>query len=177
MPLPPYPVIFIHGLASDASTWDKLRSFLTLHGWHDGGSPKFVRAETPSEDWVDGVGWGHFYTMNMSDHNDDPKSQTLTFEQQGYEVGKVISRVRSVTGQSKVILIGHSMGGLEGQAQWDGSRSMPYDYDVEKSITIGTPHNGSPLATILQDFPPVPALDWFRFLDPSSVAVLGLETN
>jgi triacylglycerol lipase len=121
LPRPQYPVIFIHGLAADAHLWDDLRDFLASHGWTNGGSPQFVKATYPTNDSVSGVARGTFYTMNMSDSGIPVfKSQTLSFSQQGYEVGKVISKVKSVTGQSKVILVGHSMGGLAARAYVEG---------------------------------------------------------
>ena len=62
---------------------------------------------------ISAVGAAQFYTMNMSDYSASPfKSQTLSFWQQGYEVGAVVSAVRRATGKSHVVLVGHSMGGL-----------------------------------------------------------------
>src|SRR5438067_2135816 len=60
LPLPQYPIVFIHGLASDADTWAELRNFLTGHAWRNGGSPKFVKEAYPTNDFVDGVGPGTF---------------------------------------------------------------------------------------------------------------------
>jgi len=181
LPPPPYPVIFIHGLAADAHLWDDLAGFLTQHGWQFGGSPEFMRQNTPADDWVDGAGRGVFYTLNMSDSGSVPwKSQNLSFTQQGYEVGMVVQAVKKATGTSKVILVGHSMGGLaaraylQGQGRWDGLRSMAYSNDVASAITIGAPHQGSPLANIL--VVPFPT-GWLSWLNPISVAIEALETG
>ena len=41
---PPYPVILVHGLASDAGTWTAVRQALVAQGWEFGGFPTFVPA-------------------------------------------------------------------------------------------------------------------------------------
>ena len=56
-----------------------------------------------------------------------------------------IDRARSRSGQSKVILVAHSMGGLVSRSyiQSDAYRTRN---DVERLITLGTPHLGAPEA-------------------------------
>ncbi|MCU0491039.1 MAG: permease [Chloroflexaceae bacterium] len=51
-----------------------------------------------------------------------------------------IDRARSRSGSSKVILVGHSMGGLVARSY---IQSSGYRGDVERLITLGTPHRGS----------------------------------
>ena len=51
-----------------------------------------------------------------------------------------IDRARSRSGQSKVVLVGHSMGGLVARAY---VQSQQYRGDVERLITLGTPHRGA----------------------------------
>src|ERR1017187_8526368 len=107
LPTPQYPVVFIHGLAGDAGAWADLRDFLTTHGWTNGGSPQFVKGTYPTNDSVSGVARGTFYTINMSDAGTPLlKSQSLSFWQQGYEVGMVVQAVKRATGKSKVLLVG-----------------------------------------------------------------------
>lgn len=52
-----------------------------------------------------------------------------------------IDRAKARSGSGKVILIGHSMGGLVSRAY---IQSNSYRGDVERLITLGTPHRGSP---------------------------------
>ena len=59
------------------------------------------------------------------------------------------------TGKTKVILVGHSMGGLaareylQGLARFDENSSrISYRDDVAQLITVGTPHNGADIAII-----------------------------
>jgi pimeloyl-ACP methyl ester carboxylesterase len=51
-----------------------------------------------------------------------------------------IDRAKARSGADKVILIGHSMGGLVSRAYIQGNG---YRGDVERLITLGTPHRGS----------------------------------
>ena len=79
LPLPQYPVIFIHGLASDAETWKDLRTFLTSHGWANSGSRRFVKATNPTNDSVIGVSVGSVFTMNISDYNQLRRHSALSY--------------------------------------------------------------------------------------------------
>jgi pimeloyl-ACP methyl ester carboxylesterase len=54
-----------------------------------------------------------------------------------------IDRARSRSGSAKVILVGHSMGGLVSRSY---IQSTTYRDDVERLITLGTPHRGAPEA-------------------------------
>jgi pimeloyl-ACP methyl ester carboxylesterase len=56
-----------------------------------------------------------------------------------------IDRARSRSGQSKVILVTHSMGGLVSRSYLQ-SDAYAARNDVERLITLGTPHRGAPEA-------------------------------
>jgi pimeloyl-ACP methyl ester carboxylesterase len=56
-----------------------------------------------------------------------------------------IDRARSRSGQSKVILVAHSMGGLVSRS-YIQSDAYAARNDVERLITLGTPHRGAPEA-------------------------------
>lgn len=170
---PPYPVILIHGLASDAGTWTALRQALGAQGWEFGGVPTFV----PATLGVTDVSPGALYAMSFSDASAaTSRAQSLSLARQGYELAAVIQKVLDANpGADKVILVGHSMGGLaareylQGLAQLDPSVArIPYRGDVAQLIAIGTPHLGSPLASLCQAQPSAClAID----IDPASVAV------
>ncbi|RMG97543.1 MAG: alpha/beta fold hydrolase, partial [Chloroflexi bacterium] len=57
-----------------------------------------------------------------------------------------INDAKAQTGADKVILIAHSMGGLVSRAYVESSL---YQYDVEKLITLGSPHQGAPSDVLL----------------------------
>jgi pimeloyl-ACP methyl ester carboxylesterase len=173
---PPYPVIFVHGIASDASTWLAVAEFLVAQGWMFGGVPTFV----PASSAVTGVAAGDFYALNFSDYNAGIfHSQTLSLDRQGYELAAILQAVLAANpGAGKVILVAHSMGGLaareylQGLARIDPSAaSIPYRGDVAQLIVIGTPHLGTPLASACQT---LPAVCLAAAISPTSVAVTQL---
>ena len=151
----PYPVIFIHGIASSADTWISYRDYLINNaGWTFGGMPtydqstKAVNFNCPADanQIIKCTGTtGDFYTLNFSDN------QGLSLDAQGGELAVIIQAVLNENpGTTKVLLIGHSTGGLaareylQGLARAsDSATTIPYREDVAKLITIGTPHQGS----------------------------------
>src|SRR3954453_23158508 len=54
-----------------------------------------------------------------------------------------IDRARSRSGQSKVVLVGYSMGGLVSRSYIQSDAYVARN-DVERLITLGTPHRGAP---------------------------------
>ncbi len=151
----PYPVIFVHGIASSADTWAAYRDYLIHNaGWAFGGIPtynqdtKTVNMNCPTDpNLLTGCtgSAGDFYTLNFSDN------QGLFLDVLGGELAEIIQAVLDKNpGATKVLLIGHSSGGLaareylQGLARvFDATTTIPYRDDVAKLITIGTPHQGS----------------------------------
>ncbi len=88
-------------------------------------------------------------------YNFDSKSNESAVYKQGYALSKAIDAVLKATGSEKVILVGHSMGGLSireylqryenGNPKW---WEINIGHHVAKVITIGTPHYGSDLLKI-----------------------------
>ncbi len=149
-----YPVIFIHGLASSADTWVPYRDYLINNGgWTFGGIPTYnpdtknvdISCPGPNQPAACTGNSGDFYTLNFS-HN-----QELSLGAQGGELAAIIQAVLDENPEAtKVLLVGHSMGGLaareylQGLArESDSATTIPYRDDVAKLITIGTPHRGS----------------------------------
>jgi triacylglycerol lipase len=151
----PYPVIFIHGLASSADTWIPYRDYLINNGgWTFGGIPAYdqltrtvnIGCPVNTSQPVSCTGSsGDFYTLNFSDN------QGLSFDIQGGQLAAMIKAVLDANpGKTKVLLISHSTGGLaareylQGLARENNSvTSIPYRGDVAKLITVGAPHQGS----------------------------------
>ncbi len=139
---PPMPVIFIHGIASNADTWEAFGAWLQQNGWTFGGIPKVTNL-SPCE-VRDRVSQGpvspgaDFYRMEFTD------SQNLTFAKQGRELDCIIRAVLNANPAApKVILAAHSMGGLAARYYL---QFLYHDDNVAKLMTIGTPHLGSWLA-------------------------------
>lgn len=86
--------------------------------------------------------------------NNQSKSNQSAIYKQGYAVKKAIESILNATGAEKVILVGHSMGGLaireylqrveNGKHKWWYNPNDEVNgHKVAKVVTIGTPHRGS----------------------------------
>ncbi len=82
------------------------------------------------------------------------ESNEAAIAKQGYALGEMIRKVLAATGAQKVVLVGHSMGGLaareylqrreaNGAPQWWAFPNEDKGHRVAKLVTIGTPHAGS----------------------------------
>jgi len=182
----PYPIIFVHGLNSGYDTWEGIANFLTTG---DGGSIHDMKVmdfclnhdghdnSSLLEEDVYLTGWSlqnngedyskyGIYAINFNTDIAQPifpdshkRSNQSAIYKQGCALGKMISYVLSITHAKKVILVGHSMGGLAIreylQRVEPGSLGIlqhkwwydPWDkvngHRVAKVVTIGTPHGGS----------------------------------
>lgn len=159
----PYPVIFIHGLNSDYKTWNEM--IFHLHdqwGWSYGGNMDFNLnydgnnfTSVLTEDFHDfenQIVAADFYTINFNVDRDgnfgtgSNLSNQAAITKQGIAVRNAIWHVMNITGRDKVILVGHSMGGL---AAREYLQNEPYwvepniNHHVAKLCTVGTPHGGS----------------------------------
>ncbi|MHB1953043.1 MAG: Ig-like domain repeat protein [Sulfobacillus sp.] len=74
--------------------------------------------------------------------------------QKGNELAHIIWKIKDITGAPRVIVVGHSMGGLDARAYIEGLASpngttdqpIPYFNDISALVTLDTPHGGSLLA-------------------------------
>ncbi|MEY4834702.1 MAG: hypothetical protein RI980_817 [Bacteroidota bacterium] len=76
----------------------------------------------------------------------DVLSNQSAIAKQGIALKIVIQQVMSITGRDKVILMGHSMGGLAAREYLQNPENWkePYiNHHVAKLVTTGTPHGGS----------------------------------
>ena len=174
----PYPIIFIHGLNSNAETFVPMTfSFLTpQYGLVNGGRFDYClnfdgnyssantnfainAANTAGADiaifngtWIA----GDFYYVNFdtgidgafspsSSASNQVQSNQSAVVKQGRAVRDAIIRVRQLTGRDKVILMGHSMGGLAAREYLQNTNLWLPDgnHHVAKLVTTGTPHGGS----------------------------------
>jgi triacylglycerol esterase/lipase EstA (alpha/beta hydrolase family) len=126
-----WPLMALHSLLMhDPSAMRAARPVLLVHGVlvNDGMWFRFRRA-------IVRCGIAPVYTMNYGPPHAD-------IEHFANQLAAKIDSVRAATGAERVVLVGHSMGGLVSRAylrRFGGDR-------VSKLITIGTPHHGSVLA-------------------------------
>ena len=104
---PPYPVIFVHGIASSLTTWDGLASFLSQGGWI-GWRLTFNPAMQADPDSGQPPGppfRGDYYRFSFSDTCIplfDMHNCHITFEQQALQLSRVVDAVRMLN-ESRII--------------------------------------------------------------------------
>jgi pimeloyl-ACP methyl ester carboxylesterase len=170
----PYPIIFVHGLNSSLSTWDNTKNFLTsTFGLTDGGyfdanlnyDGSFNTSNKSTDSYLyysntNTASGGDFYFVNFAvntggivyvnsdgtiDENGLNLSNQSAIAKQGYSLKDIIMAVMQLTGKDKVVLMGHSMGGLASREYLQNSSNWQLDglHHIAKLATTGTPHGGS----------------------------------
>lgn len=168
----PYPVIFIHGLNSKSSIWDDTTNFMdTKYSFTYGGRLDFClnydniytysrKIFYPNSNadiafFTPNLLKGDYYYVNFDvgingsvfpTSSNSVLSNQSAIAKQGYALRKAIQQVMEITGRDKVILMGHSMGGLcareylQNPSNWTEPN---VNHHIAKLITTGTPHLGS----------------------------------
>ncbi len=170
----PHPVIFLHGLVSSDATWSDAVTALGGNAKvydvclnHDGNNAtaSLTTGDTYPIGWRDGNSTpspNRLYVMNYdnsrfsaSGHTTHTLSNQAAIYKQGVAVKAMIQAVLAIENADKVILVGHSMGGLESreylQRGYNGSnygtnwvdQTSSQGHKVVKLVTTGTPHLGS----------------------------------
>jgi len=169
----PYPIIFIHGLNSNSAVWTDLGTQLINKGLSFGGRIDFCLNDdgnnllsnknlypTPGADialytdYNTTLSIADFYLLNFDIDNfgrlpsnanfADVLSNEAAIAKQGVALKYAIQIVMQKTGRDKVILMGHSMGGLASREYLQNPTNWQADgnHHVAKLITTGTPHGG-----------------------------------
>jgi pimeloyl-ACP methyl ester carboxylesterase len=189
----PYPILFIHGLNSSSSTWDATTTYFdsqynyTFGGRFDfclnadgnNGTANLNLYPTPGADiaaFETTMINGDYYTLNFNVNTDGSigtgaLSNQSAIYKQGIAVKKAIERIMQLTGKNKVILVGHSMGGLASRQYLQNTNYWQSDnaHHVAKLLTLGTPHGGSNASDI--------GLGWFAGIDTKSEAIRDLKIS
>ena len=187
----PYPMIFIHGLNSSSETWnDSFNYYNSQYGWQFGGRFDFcLNADgnnattnlnffpTSGADiaaFETTIQNGDYYSVNFNVNTDgsigsDALSNQSAIYKQGLAVKRAVERVMQITGKNKVILVGHSMGGLASRQYIQNPENWQADnyHHVAKLLTLGTPHGGSNASDS--------GLGWFAGIDTRSEAIRDLK--
>ena len=117
-----------------------------------GGTPLVLVNFETWYDWDEDTIWVHG-TRGVSGHSE---SNCSAIAKQGYALGLVVADVLDWTGADRVILMGHSMGGLaireylqrrdpDGTPRWWADPTQQQGHGVAAAVTYGTPHQGSNL--------------------------------
>ena len=168
----PYPIIFIHGLNSECSTWDGTTLWMDdQYGVTYGGRFDYClnyddNQYIANKDFYPTINadiavftgtWfvADYYYVNFDVGIDgsyhpngstyDVLSNQAAITKQGMALRDAINRVLQLTGRDKVILMGHSMGGLASREYLQNPSLWQPDGQshVAKLVTTGTPHGGS----------------------------------
>lgn len=186
----PYPIIFVHGLGGSYTTWSKFTNYLSNQAnlSVSGSSLSFdlncdnnVSKSNLYSDvcnyTVGNLGNHDVYVVDFKyGYNKElnkPYSNQSAIVKQGYAMKLAIQEVLRATKTDKVVLLGHSMGGLAIREYLQNPSNWPSDgqHHVAKIITIGTPHGGSNLGG--GDI----NLGYFNQADEASEAVRDLRTS
>jgi uncharacterized alpha/beta hydrolase family protein len=153
----PNPIILVHGWSGSSSTWDKFSNYLDTQPQLtvDRNSLNFnlncdynrytsnLNADVcdNSSSFMQNQ---DVYVVNFDSPSTSFSSQAGTVKQ-GYALKLAIRRVLAVSGADKVVLLGHSMGGLAIREYLQTKSNWQPDgqHHVAKIITMGTPHGGS----------------------------------
>lgn len=129
-----YPLLLIHGLFSSSRTWRvTVKSFVADYDLRFGGEIS-ARADGIDKETRP----GDFYTFTFS------SNYNLSYRDQAEELHAAVQKIKRLNDADKVVLAGHSMGGLAARALIQLKSAK----DVYALITMGTPHYGSPLALL-----------------------------
>lgn len=130
-----FPVLLVHGLFSSSRTWRKtVRTWIDEYDLRYGGEIGLPGAKKSQMQPTE----GDFYTWNFSSNHN------LSYREQALELGEGVRQIKALNHCEKIVIVGHSMGGL-------AARALVQFYDPESVhalITLGTPHYGSPLALL-----------------------------
>jgi triacylglycerol lipase len=152
-----WPVLFIHGFCSSADTWaDTLPQLSTRRYGTD--APRVYESIIGKAASKTAVAAGtNTFRIDFSDLSGGfdllAVANVPTYRKAG-ELKAVIDAIKLFTGKSKVILVGHSLGGLASRAYIQGigrnraGAVIPYGGDVAALIMIDTPNQGSVLADL-----------------------------
>jgi len=194
----PYPIIFIHGLNSSSETWNNTTAYLdSQYNFTYGGRFDFClnydgNNATANKNMYPASGAdiaafesttlqaGDYYYVNFNvglngavapSGTNNVMSNLSAIAKQGVAVKKVVERVLQLTGRDKVILVGHSMGGLASREYIQDATLWQTDnkHHVAKLLTLGTPHGGSNASDSF--------LSFFSGIDTKSEAVRDLKTS
>jgi len=158
-PRPANRVLFLHGIFSDASTWDTIRDFLvTTVGWRFGGTLTYLCTDDPQTTFPlvsgDFTSAGDFFTVNFGQNLADYGSVLVGCSplvgrpgllHQADEVRGFIRRLRAGGATGKISIVAHSMGGLSARSYLADNPAEAVQW-VSQLTTYGTPHWGvSPL--------------------------------
>jgi triacylglycerol esterase/lipase EstA (alpha/beta hydrolase family) len=123
----PYPIILIHGLSGNFQSWNDFASYLNnnvglnvpINSYSNSldfnlNCDGNINTSSSGTDYCDITNTSYLTNCDayVVDFNHGTKGNQSAIFKQGLAIRDAIKHVRNVTGADKVILMGHSMGGL-----------------------------------------------------------------
>ncbi len=169
-----YPVVFIHGWTDNDKVWDNItRLTEQRYGWRDGGRLDYClnpdHNQFTSDQYIlhftdtTQLRGAEYYTINFdADRNGTPYTNTdlnplnnnqsnqSAVVKQGWALKDAIEKILQVSGAEKVILVGHSMGGIASREYIQNEDNWQKDghHHVAKVLTLASPHGGTDISIL-----------------------------
>ena len=162
------PILFVHGWCSRPDTWSSVIDALQPSPRFGNGVTHLYLDRDTVEQKKPGSGppSRELFTIEfradaIGDGFDPVHVTNVPIQRKAYELYRVVQEVKRISGQATVIVIAHSMGGLVTRAYVEGFASItgtaqniiPFQNDIARVITIGTPHTGTAMAGLYADIP------------------------
>ena len=147
-PSPPdNPILFLHGIFSDASTWESTVDFFTnTLNWKFGGTYTYSETDDPRfENPVPEMNvtqGGIFYTANFGNSSANYNVGRPGLLHQADEVQGFIRGIRTRGETRKLIIVAHSMGGMAARS-YIADQPGEAVREIAHFITYGSPHWGA----------------------------------
>ncbi|TAN46675.1 MAG: hypothetical protein EPN21_20000 [Methylococcaceae bacterium] len=161
----PNVVLLLHGMSSNPGVWEDLT--INKTGYFKSGCPIIYAGALSSAGFIPNargtycfrVKFGEYDMANKLDGLDHAKQYAIhhawpmsgdfsTFYQLGQEVEAAVDAILSINPNAKIVLLGHSRGGLAARAFLQTPGTTAAKSSIKGLITSGTPHQGSRLGRI-----------------------------
>ncbi len=150
----PRVVLLLHGMSGSPATWDSFMS--DMHGT----APSITKGVLSGS--ASPIANVYYYTVKFGAYDatsgrkginglstsSSKSGDFSTYATLGNEVRDAINGIRSRHKDAKILLVGHSRGGLAGRALLEQSTISSAKSAVVGLLTLGTPHHGSYLGRI-----------------------------
>ncbi|HEX4913381.1 MAG TPA: alpha/beta fold hydrolase [Vicinamibacterales bacterium] len=152
-----WPVLFVHGFCSSAETWNETIPQLSTRRFGTDVPRVYESSIGKAASQTPVAAGTKTFRIDFSDLSGGfdllAVANVPTVRKAG-ELKSVIDAIKRFTGAPKVIVIGHSLGGLAARAYIQGigqnrqGATVAYGGDVAALIMISTPNQGSVLASV-----------------------------
>lgn len=156
----PYPIVLVHGWSAKAETWDDFTTYLSTQAelsicpkplkfnlnFDNDVSKSIIPNDIANED-LSNLGNHDVYLIDFKWNATETSNQGAATKQ-GYALNLAINEIIKQSKCQRVMILGHSMGGLAARELVQNPVYENIEDKVAKIVTIGTPHQGSNFASL-----------------------------